>query len=95
MFTLQHSLLALCNLLCEQENHLTIIQQGLIITLISMCGGNGSNGGVDQVQENDLIKDFCSLAFLNLSCSPDSRFLQNFFLLLKIYLLAFFVGSIS
>lgn len=76
MFTLQHSLLALCNLLCEQENHLPIIQQGLIVTLISMCSGNSSthsNAG-ELVQENDLIKDFCSLAFLNLSCSPDSRF---------------------
>ena len=62
IFTLQHSLLALCNLLCEPENHLPIIQQGLILTLISMC---------DHV--NDLIKDFCSLAFLNLSCAEDSR----------------------
>ena len=62
MFTLQHSLLALCNLLCEAENHIAIIHQGLIITLITMCD-----------QDNELIKDFCSLAFLNLSCSPDSR----------------------
>ena len=62
MFTLQHSLLALCNLLCETENHLPIIQQGLILTLISMCD-----------HDNDLIKDFCSLAFLNLSCAEDSR----------------------
>jgi len=62
MFTLQHSLLALCNLLCEPENHLPIIQQGLILTLISMCD-----------HDNDLIKDFCSLAFLNLSCAEDSR----------------------
>ncbi|KAJ1422636.1 armadillo-type protein [Ochromonadaceae sp. CCMP2298] len=62
MFTLQHSLLALCNLLCESENHLPIIQQGLILTLISMCD-----------HDNDLIKDFCSLAFLNLSCAEDSR----------------------
>jgi len=62
MFTLQHSLLALCNLLCEMDNHVPIIQQGLIITLIAMCE-----------QENDLIKDFCALAFLNLSCCEDSR----------------------
>lgn len=62
MFTLQHSLLALCNLLCEFDNHTPIIQQGLIITLISMCD-----------QGNDLIKDFCALAFLNLSCCEDSR----------------------
>lgn len=62
MFTLQHSLLALCNLLCEAENHLPIIQQGLILTLIAMC-----------TNENDLLKDFCSLAFLNLSSTEDSR----------------------
>ncbi len=62
MFTLQHSLLGLCNLLCEGENHLPIIQQGLILTLIAMCNN-----------ENDLLKDFCSLAFLNLSCTEDSR----------------------
>eukprot|EP01038_Epipyxis_sp_PR26KG_P013506 gene13506-18121_t len=62
MFTLQHSLLALCNLLCEPENHLQIVQQGLIQTLISMCD-----------QENDLIKDFLSLAFLNLSVAEESR----------------------
>lgn len=62
MFTLQHSLLALCNLLCEPENHLPIIQQGLILTLITMSGS-----------ENTIIKDFCSLAFLNLSAAEDSR----------------------
>jgi hypothetical protein len=33
MFTLQHSLLALCNLLCEAENHLSIIQQGSVLTI--------------------------------------------------------------
>jgi hypothetical protein len=62
MFTLQHSLLALCNLLCESENHLSIIQQGLILTLVGMCSN-----------ENELLRDFCSLAFLNLSCAEDSR----------------------
>lgn len=62
LFTLQHSLLALCNLLCEIENHLPIIQQGLIMTLITMCG-----------HENDLLKDFCSLAFLNFSFHEESR----------------------
>jgi hypothetical protein len=62
LFTLQHSLLALCNLLCEPENHLSIIQQGLILTLVGMCSN-----------ENELLRDFCSLAFLNLSCAEDSR----------------------
>lgn len=62
LFTLQHSLLALCNLLCEPENHLPIIQQGLILTLVGMCSN-----------ENELLRDFCSLAFLNLSCAEDSR----------------------
>jgi len=62
MFTLQHSLLALCNLLCEPQNHIKIVQQDLIQTLISMCN-----------QENDLIRDFCSSAFLNLSVAEESR----------------------
>ena len=62
IFTLQHCLLALCNLLSEPDNHLSIVQQGLIITLITLS-----------VHENDTLKDFCALAFLNLSCSEDSR----------------------
>ena len=62
IFTLQHCLLALCNLLSELDNHLSIVQQGLIVTLISLS-----------VHENDTLKDFCALAFLNLSCSEDSR----------------------
>lgn len=62
MFTLQHSLLALCNLLSEADNHLTIVQQGLIVTLINLSG-----------QDNDNLKDFSALAFLNLSLAEDSR----------------------
>jgi hypothetical protein len=62
IFTLQHCMLALCNLLSEPDNHLSIVQQGLIITLISLS-----------VHENDTLKDFCALAFLNLSCAEDSR----------------------
>ena len=63
MFTLQHSLLALCNLLTEPDNHNIIIQQGLIMTLSQIC----------QDKDNDLMKDFCALALLNLSCSTESR----------------------
>jgi hypothetical protein len=62
IFTLQHCLLALCNLLSEPDNHLSIVQQGLVVTLITLS-----------VHENDTLKDFCALAFLNLSCSDHSR----------------------
>lgn len=62
MFTFQHSLLALCNFICEPENHAPIFQMGLVSTLVAMCGN-----------ENDVLKDFCSLAFLNLSRTEESR----------------------
>jgi hypothetical protein len=62
MFTLQHSLLALCNFILEPENHAPIFQMGLVTTLVAMCGN-----------ENDVLKDFCSLAFLNLSRTEESR----------------------
>lgn len=62
MFTLQHSLLALCNLLSEPDNHLPIVQQGLILTLISLSA-----------QDDGALKDFSALAFLNLSLAEDSR----------------------
>jgi len=62
VYTLQNSLLAICNLLSEHENHLAIVQQGLIATLIQHSG-----------HINTTIQDFCSLAFLNLSLSEDSR----------------------
>lgn len=60
--TIQHSLLALCNLLIEPDGHLSIVQQGLIITLITLCG-----------HENDIVRDLCALAFFNFSSSEDSR----------------------
>lgn len=62
MFTLQHSLLALCNFILEPENHAPIFQMGLVTTLVAMCSN-----------ENDVLKDFCSLAFLNLSRTEESR----------------------
>jgi len=58
VFTFQNCLLALCNLLYEPDNHLSIVQQGLIVTLINLSQ-----------HENELLKDFCALAFLNLSCA--------------------------
>lgn len=62
MLTLQHSLLCLCNLLIEPDSHLSIVQQGLLANLINLSGN-----------ENDMIKEFCALAFLNLSSVEDSR----------------------
>jgi hypothetical protein len=62
MFTLQHILLSLCNLLSEADNHLPIVQQGLILTLIALCA-----------QDNDVLKDLSALAFLNLSKAEDSK----------------------
>jgi hypothetical protein len=61
-FTLQNSLYALCNLLVEPENHLPIVQQGLILTIIDMA-----------TSDDDLIRDLCALALFNLSRAEDSR----------------------
>ncbi len=61
-FTLQNSLYALANLLLESENHLPIVQQGLILTLVNMS-----------TNEDDVLKDLCALALFNLSCSEESR----------------------
>ena len=61
-YALQHALLALCNILIEQQNHLPVVQQGLIVTLVTLCE-----------QSNTVIKDFCALAFLNLSQAEESR----------------------
>lgn len=62
IFTLQHGLLALCNLLSEKQNHLPIVQQGLITTLTVLS-----------THQSDLLKDFCALAYFNLCCVDDSR----------------------
>jgi hypothetical protein len=62
VFTLQHGLLALCNLLSEKSNHLPIVQQGLITTLTSLS-----------THHSDLVKDFCALAYFNLCCAEESR----------------------
>lgn len=62
MFTLQQSLLALCHLLLEPENHITIVQQGMIATLGKLSS-----------HDNDLLMDLCALAFLNFSSSEESR----------------------
>ena len=62
VYTLQNSLLAICNLLSEHENHLAIVQQGLIATLM-----------MHSEHINTTIQDFCSLGFLNLSLAEDSR----------------------
>mmetsp|Transcript_140 Transcript_140/g.244 ORF Transcript_140/g.244 Transcript_140/m.244 type:complete len:1557 (-) Transcript_140:144-4814(-) len=62
IFTLQHGLLALCNLLSSPDNHLPIVQQGLVTTLTVLSA-----------HESPLLKDFCALAYFNLSCAEDSR----------------------
>ncbi len=61
-FTLQNSLYALCNLMLEPNNHLPVVQQGLILTLISMS-----------TSEDETVRDLCALGFYNLSRSDDSR----------------------
>eukprot|EP00605_Chrysophyceae_sp_TOSAG23-4_P001937 GSChrysophyteH1.ASY1.ANO1.2147.1 assembled CDS len=61
-FTLQNSLFALSNLLTEPENHLPIVQQGLILTLVTMSSN-----------EDEALRDLCALAFLNMSCSFESH----------------------
>lgn len=61
-FTLQNSIYALCLLLTEVENHLPIVQQGLLITLVSLSS-----------QSNEQVKHLCALAFLNFSKSEDSH----------------------
>jgi len=62
LYTLQHALLALCNLLSAPENHLPIVQQGLIATLTSLS-----------TQDSELLKDYCALAIFNLTCAEESR----------------------
>ncbi len=61
-FTLQNSLYALCNLMLEPNNHLPVVQQGLILTLINMSNS-----------QDDTVRDLCALGFYNLSRSDDSR----------------------
>jgi hypothetical protein len=61
-FTLQNALHALSNLLIEHENHLPIVQQGLILTLVNMSNSN-----------DDKLKELCALAFFNMSCSGESH----------------------
>lgn len=79
MITIQNSLLALCHLLLEPESHLSIVQQGLVITLMNLMSSNNdnnneiSNGQGPSSNSNNIIKDLCSLAFFNLSCQKDSR----------------------
>lgn len=60
--TLQFALLALCNLLSVADNHLPIVQQGMVGTLMHLC-----------TQENETMKDYCALAMFNMSCEDDSR----------------------
>jgi len=61
-FTLQNSLFALSNLLTEPENHLPIVQQGLILTLVTMSSN-----------EDETLRDLCALAFFNMSCAVESH----------------------
>ena len=61
-FTQQNSLFALANLLTEPENHLPIVQQGLILTLVQIAASS-----------DDTLRDLCALAFFNMSCSDESH----------------------
>lgn len=59
--TLQQSLLALCNVLSSKDTHLSIVQQGMLNTLMTLSE-----------HENETMRSLCTLAFLNLSANDDS-----------------------
>ena len=60
--TLQNSLTALCYLLLDTENHLAIMQQGLITTL-----------SIVSKHDDSSLKEISALAFLNLSMTTESH----------------------
>jgi hypothetical protein len=60
--TLRHSLAALCNLLTSEDNHLPIIQQGGVSSIINLC-----------IHENEKIREACALALFNLSRGEATR----------------------
>ena len=67
--TLQFCLLALCNLLTLEENHLPVLQQGGLKAIISQAMAEPEPEGQGQVG----IKESCALAFFNLSCGEVSE----------------------
>ena len=60
--TLQFCLLALCNLLTLEENHLPVLQQGGVMSIIDAC--KNEQGGV---------RESCALALFNLSCGEVTK----------------------
>ena len=60
--TLQFCLLAFCNLLTVEENHLPVLQQGGVMSIIEMCKNEASG-----------IRESCALALFNLSCGEAAR----------------------
>ena len=60
--TMRQTLLALCLLNSEPENHMAILQQGVINILQTLCNST-----------DDVILDLCSLAYLNMSMSNESH----------------------
>ncbi len=62
ILTLERALATLCYLLIEHENHLPIVQQGLIVIIINLAN-----------YDHHIIKDLCAMAFLNLAHSEETR----------------------
>lgn len=60
--TLRHGLAALCNLLMAEENHLPIINQGGVQSVINLCE-----------KEESGIQEACALALFNLSRGEGTR----------------------
>jgi hypothetical protein len=60
--TLQFCLLAFCNLLTVEENHLPVLQQGGVMSIIEQCKNTEAG-----------IRESCALALFNLSCGEAAR----------------------
>jgi len=60
--TQQFCLLALCNLLTVEENHLAVLQQGGLMSIINQA-----------TNDQEGIREACALALFNLSCGEAAR----------------------
>ena len=60
--TLQFCLLAFCNLLTNEENHMPVLQQGGIMSIIEKCD-----------VEIEGVRESCALALFNFSCGENTR----------------------
>ncbi len=60
--SLRNSLLSMCFLNSNPDNHVPILQQGIVPILQSLCSNDDPN-----------VRDLCALAFLNLSLNKESH----------------------